>query len=132
MSSANTYAEWIEAYVASQPDRFVRGKCDEATRAMVAAFPELRRAAGFVYCRWGRDQHWWCVAPDGAIVDPTVEQFGAVFRYEELDLNDPESVKRIPTGVCADCGGDTYEGKYFCSDECERATTAYLNSGGRF
>lgn len=126
---SQTYADWIESYVAAQPNRFVRGKCDEATKAMVEAFPELRRAGGFVYCDWGRDQHWWCVAPSGEIVDPTAEQFSSIFEYEELDLNDPEAVKRIPTGVCADCGGPVYEGKYFCGTACESATIAYLNGG---
>lgn len=125
-----SYAEWIEAFVSSQPSRFVRGKCDTATAKMVAAFPELRRVAGFVYCTWGREQHWWCVAPDGSIIDPTASQYVAILEYEELDLDDPEVCRTIPTGVCMDCGGDTYEGRTFCSDQCESATLAYLNSPG--
>ncbi len=122
-----SYAAWIEAYVSAQPDRFVRGKCAEATAAMIEAFPELRRAMGFAHCTWGRDQHWWCVAPDGSIVDPTIEQFLSVCSYEEIDPNDPEALRGVPTGVCMDCGGDVYEGKTFCSEACERATLAYLN-----
>lgn len=121
------YAAWIETFVAAQPDRFVRGKCDEATAAMVEVFPELRRVAGFAHCTWGRDQHWWCVAPDGAIIDPTAAQFAAVFAYEEIDLDDPEAQRGIPTGRCMDCGGDVYVGAVFCSEACERATRAYLN-----
>lgn len=121
------YAAWIEAFVSAQPNRFVRGKCAEATLAMIEAFPELRRAAGFVHCTWGRDQHFWCVTPDGTVVDPTAEQFRAVFEYEELDLDDPETQRRIPTGRCLDCGDDVYEGKSFCSEACEASTRAYLN-----
>lgn len=123
-----TYADWIEDYVSRQPDRFVRGKCAEATQLMVEAFPELRRVAGFVHCTWGRDQHWWCAAPDGSVVDPTKSQFQLVFEYEELDLADPEAVKRIPTGMCPNCGGEVYEGASICSPRCEREYIRYLNS----
>lgn len=126
---AAAYEQWIEAYVAAQPGRFVRGKCDKATQEMVKAFPELRRAAGFVFSTFGREQHWWCVDPNKNVVDPTREQFQVVFEYEELDLNDPETRKRVPTGVCMNCGEDTYEGKTFCSDDCENITLADFNSG---
>ncbi len=123
-----TYLAWIENYVARQTQRFVRGKCDEATREMVKTFPELRRACGFVFVMWGRDEHWWCVAPDGSVVDPTAEQFGpvGVLDYEELNLKNPDDVARIPTGKCMDCGEPTYLGKTFCNDLCERATRDYM------
>lgn len=121
-----TYEEWIEFYAAQQPDRFVRGKCAEATRLMVEAFPELQRVAGFVYVPWGRDEHWWCRAPDGSIVDPTRSQFPQIYHYEELNLSDPETRKLVPTGRCMDCGDDVYEGKTFCDERCEAATRAYL------
>lgn len=123
-----TYEEWIENYVSRQPERFVRGKCKDACSEMRLQFPELRAAAGFVYCTWGRDQHWWCVTPDGTVVDPTKEQFQRVFMYEELDLLDPNDRARVPTGVCMDCGGDVYESKTFCSDQCESDYMAYLNN----
>lgn len=118
------YAAWIAAYVAQH--KSVRGLCDSATKAMVIAFPELRRAAGFAHTTWGPDQHWWCVAPDGSVVDPTAAQFPVVFRYEELDLDNPADAARVPTGVCADCGDPVYGGKSFCSAECQDATAAYL------
>lgn len=119
-----TYAEWIAAYVA-QHDDFVRGKCSQATKEMVEVFPELRRACGFAHVSWGSDQHWWCVAPNGSVVDPTAGQFRGAIRYEELDPNDPTTRRRVPTGVCMDCGGDVFNGDTFCSPECEAATTAY-------
>lgn len=129
-----TYAEWIERYVASKPSRFVRGCCQEAVEAMVQDFPELRKAAGFVYCDWGRDEHWWCVAPDGSVVDPTREQFNIVFEYEELDLNDPKTRDRVPIGRCVNCGEETYRSSYsseVCSESCASAFTAYLNEEAR-
>lgn len=132
------YASWISAYEA-KCNNFVRGKCKEATDAMVAEFPELRQACGFVYVAWGRDEHFWCVVKDadengmayesaGAIIDPTAAQFpGRAIQYEELNLDDPNDRRRVPTGVCMDCGDPVY-GTRFCSSECERATLAYLNS----
>lgn len=127
------YAEWIKAYVAKNND-FVRGKCQDACSEMRLQFPELRAAAGFAHVTWGRDQHWWCVAPDGTIVDPTKSQFefGVVLQYEELDLNDPATRARVPTGKCPNCGGECYNGDSLCSERCERSYLAYLNGPGRY
>jgi len=136
MSTREAYDAWIATYVASQPDGYVRGKCAHATQAMVEAFPELKRQAGFVHVDWGRfaldrEQHWWCVTPDGEVVDPTVSQFhfGYVHEYEPLDLDNPADVARIPTGKCSNCGGPIYNhyDSTVCSDECHRSYCAYLN-----
>jgi hypothetical protein len=119
------YADWTAAFVA-QHNGFVRGLCSEATTKMVVAFPELRRACGFatwVANRVVRDQHWWCVAPDGMIVDPTRAQFGGQpVDYEEINLDDPNDRARIPTGRCMNCSGDVFGGATFCSDACEANT----------
>lgn len=125
-----TYGEWIDAYVARH-NGFVRGKCKQATEEMIAAFPELRQAAGFVYCQWGMDQHWWCVDPNDDIVDPTVAQFqGIIPEYEELDLNSPEDVGRIPIGKCVNCGGPIYRTSErtdtVCSNVCADELKYYL------
>ena len=127
----SAYEQWVEAYVTRHPNRFVRGRCAEATVEMIKAFPELRRACGFVTVQWGRDQHWWCVAPDGSVVDPTAEQFGAmgVFEYEEIDTSNPEHVARIPIAKCMECSGAVYEHSasvLFCSDECATACAAAM------
>lgn len=118
------YAEWIESYVTCIPNRFVRGKCAEATRKMVEEFPELRRACGFVFAPWGEDQHWWCVAPDGSVVDPTREQFPWVGGYEEVDPANPH--RPIPTGRCMECGNSAYGGETFCDKECETTFCASM------
>jgi hypothetical protein len=127
-----TYSEWIAAYLKRNND-FVRGKCKEACEEMVKAFPELRIAAGFAHVTWGRDQHFWCVAPDGTIVDPTKSQFqfGVVLNYEELDLNDPATQDRVPIGKCCNCGEETYNSSLsseICSQRCHDSYVAYLNS----
>ena len=135
-----SYAAWIRSYVASVSP-FVRGRCRAAAREMAAAFPELRIIAGFAHwrvvdaydvgvIRTIRDQHFWCVAPDGAVVDPTASQFlGAVVAYEPLDLDDPTTRERVPSGRCMDCGADCYGVRHFCSDACQESTIASLNRG---
>lgn len=125
------YHEWIESYVSRQPEGFVRGKCLQACSEMRLQFPELRLAAGFAHVTWGREEHWWCVAPDGSVVDPTKSQFqfGMVLRYEELDLNDPKTRDLVPVGKCMNCGDETYTSSLaacMCSDSCAKSFEAYL------
>jgi hypothetical protein len=124
-----SYEQWIEAFEEEQKF-FLRGKCKEAAKKMILAFPELRLACGFAYCSWGRDEHWWCVTQEGRVVDPTASQFRGPVAYKELDPNDPETRKIVPTGVCADCGEPVYGGKSFCSDRCQQLTEEYLNHVG--
>lgn len=66
-----------------------RGKCRELTEAAAAADTTLRVVRGFYHCPiWGKQAHWWAVNPDGAIVDPTVNQFptkGVGAEYEEFN-----------------------------------------------
>ena len=65
------YDDWIAMWVATHD---VRYKCVETTQEMVKAFPELTRVSGYYHDHFGVP-HWWCVTPDGEIVDPTVSQF---------------------------------------------------------
>jgi hypothetical protein len=118
-----TYAEWIAA---RYPDTAsARACCAEATRKLVAAFPELRRVRGHYVCPlWGPREHWWCVAPDGSVVDPTQAQFPTRggFEYEERDETRPE-----PTGRCHNCGEYCYGGRTdTCSAACHETYRAYL------
>lgn len=124
------YQKWINTYVAEHGGH-VRGLCHYAVIDMTARFPELRQAAGFVHVSWGRDQHWWCVTTDGKdeIIDPTVGQFNGPVTYEELDLNDPATQAKVPSGKCYQCSGDAFMGRTFCSDECETEAVADLNNG---
>lgn len=95
------------------------GLCAEFTVDLVALFPELRRVPGYVRLanpdpgekfEW---THWWCVAPDGSIVDPTRAQFGpGDLTYHTIDLGSP------PTGRCLHCGGLSFNHRYTCSDAC--------------
>lgn len=112
-----TYEQYIQTFWAGD----VTGKCAEATTSMVQMFPELRRVRGFYCCPlWGRREHWWLVAPDGSIVDPTVRQFpgGGLGDYQEWTEGDFE-----PVGKCINCGEYVYQegiGGVLCNEACER------------
>ena len=119
------YADWISANV--KGDGY--GKCHLATLAMVEAFPELQRVRGHYFCwTWGVREHWWCVAPDGSIVDPTIAQFPSkgAGEYEPWIEGTKE-----PTGRCPECGGYCYDGQTFCSESCGVSYVAYCNSFAR-
>lgn len=71
--SQSDYARWIAEHY---PGLAAVGACRRATEAMVAAFHELRRVAGWALTAdRGRVEHWWCETPDGAVVDPTASQY---------------------------------------------------------
>ena len=136
-----SYSEWIENYRAERAARCVHcgqgapcgrshtaGFCHDAANAMAKAFfPKLRVARGFV----SGHPHWWCVAADGEIVDPTADQFsdlGIDLVYVEYDEGKHGP---LPTGRCPDCGGYVYDGDTFCGPGCERAFADALNNERR-
>lgn len=110
-----SYQQWIEAQnLPEQPC----GLCESVSRRMVAAFPELRLVRGH-YMPWAESKlypHWWCVAPDGTIVDPTAAQFAAVGPGDYR-----EHVGDEPTGRCLECGLYTFHGQSFCDESCAAA-----------
>lgn len=115
------YREWIEQHP------WGAGQCAEATTAMVAAFPELRRVRGHVFLMGTAKTptHWWCVAPDGEVVDPTRHQFPNLVGYDEWTEGSEE-----PVGRCCECGGYIYASSGYsdtvCSDDCRKAYESYL------
>lgn len=125
------YDGWIAEYLKAH-DGFVLGDCHEATTAMVTAFPELQQVRGHVICPapWGKRAHWWCVAPDGKIIDPTRAQFTAgVLAYEPYVEGD-----EVRVGTCMNCGeaiwGDPQRASTdICSQRCYESYAAYLMGG---
>lgn len=96
-----------------------RGRCKELSQEAITADPTLRLVRGWYHCPlWGKQAHWWCVRPDGTVVDPTVSQFptrGSGAEYEEFD----------GTFECEYCGksvvevdGYRVEHHFYCSYEC--------------
>lgn len=69
-----TYQEWTEHFTKHWDDG--DGLCYYATAALMRSFPELEARYGMVTLRGQEDDHhWWCIAPDGTVVDPTASQF---------------------------------------------------------
>lgn len=98
-----SYLEWITAY-SEQKEGNLLGRCAEATKAMVAAFPELTRVPGHVYGYWGKRAHWWCETADGQVVDPTASQFPDAFlEYERWMPGD-----EVRVGKCMNCGSEIW------------------------
>jgi len=98
-----TYDDWIANWRRRHPR--AGGRCAQAAREMAEAFPELRVVQGRVtvpayrgvtYVKYGpptpellalppvQAPHWWCVAPNGDVLDPSGDQFSKVFAYEPL------------------------------------------------
>lgn len=110
-----TYAEWIES---QQLPQLPCGMCEHVSREMAVAFPELRLARGH-YIPWAETKHyphWWCVTPDGVVVDPTAGQFVGVGPGDYV-----EHVGDEPTGRCYECGVYVFTGEPFCDATCRRA-----------
>jgi hypothetical protein len=117
------YAEWISATYPTKES--AHNQCAEATMLMVDAFPELTRVRGHVWCSVDSNRpHWWCVTPDGSVVDPTRHQWDWLGEYTPWDESKPE-----PTGICPNCGGYCYDGKYLCCKRCEVSYAAYCSGG---
>jgi hypothetical protein len=111
------YAAWIQQHVPSDPS----GMCDDITRQMADAFPELKRVRGHYDAGHKRYSHWWLVTQDGAIVDPTEAQFVNVPGWHDPhDESGPE-----PTGKCPNCSGYVYDGGTVCGDVCADAYARY-------
>lgn len=74
-SLAIRYRQWIDKRYPTTKAALGRGK--QAVCAMKEAFPELRITIGFILHSGAREPqpHWWLVAHDGYIVDPTAVQF---------------------------------------------------------
>ena len=97
-----------------------RGQCKIMCDALVAEDPSLRLERGhYIDPLWGPQEHWWCVKPDGSIVDPTAKQFPSKGSAEYIPFNG--------ICVCEECGKEVPEeeaifmGRYpVCSNLCAR------------
>jgi hypothetical protein len=133
---SNDYQNWIDAFLAKQPHHdgwpYLYGACTTATQKMVETFPELKRVAGFANGR----EHFWCVAQDGQIVDPTVKQlFRNEAEYRMLGGSDAVEYRpfqpgdQVRVGRCMNCGEPLYAAvenlddpkahRSVCNDQCE-------------
>jgi hypothetical protein len=119
------YQQWEDEYIRSCGTYIntgkpcLHGRCAEGTLEARKAFPELARVRGHVR---GRGDHWWCVAPDGTIIDPTRAQWNPIPDAEDYEFLDESTADRLPIGKCPGCGGFRYQGSSgVCSAECALA-----------
>ena len=121
------YQRWIDARYPDRDSAWLR--CTEATEAMTAAFPELRRVRGHVtdYVYAWNSPHWWCETPDGEIVDPTRRQYeGSKLTYIPLDESN------VPQGRCVYCGELYYTPRdTTCSEACSQAMVREMGCSSR-
>ena len=97
------YQRWITEYlvrIGGEP----LGKCQEACKEMVTAFPELKKIRGHVHCPWGKRAHVWLEDTEGKIVDPTSSQFPYIFKYEVWKPGD-----EVRVGKCMNCGNEIWK-----------------------
>jgi hypothetical protein len=95
-----------------------RGKCKELSEAAVAGDPSLRLVRGHYHCPfWGEQAHWWTVRQDGAVFDPSKDQFPSRGHGDYVEFDGTVS--------CSECGKRmtedeaSFESNYcFCSYEC--------------
>ena len=107
------YEAWIAEHYPTPAS--AKLKCAEATAEMAAEFPELRQVRGHAMVELQDRPHWWLVAPDGEIVDPTARQWEAApSMYCELPPDAEE-----PHGKCIECGAELYRSRGAQSYLCE-------------
>lgn len=93
----------------------VKARCMEFSNAFVEKFPELRTERGWINSQereakgWSAGEHWWCVDPEGNIVDPSLNQFAFWREPEKLvyKVFNPET-DVIYIGRCHNCGDPIY------------------------
>jgi hypothetical protein len=113
VASHALFGSWIaERYPTSESAKL---QCAEATAAMIDAFPMLRRVRGHVMIGIDFRPHWWCVTPEGEIIDPTVHQWSAPPVFYDAMPEDSEE----PCGKCIYCGDLLYRSRGADSYLCE-------------
>ncbi len=115
------YSTWIKCHY---PDRESAAyMCAGAVVKMVESFPELKAVRGW----YGGSAHWWCVAPDGSVVDPTEAQF--LQWSEEKYVAFRDGIDPEPIGKCMSCGEYVWSGNEpnACSPECLADLNAEYN-----
>ncbi len=107
------FGSWIaERYPTAESAKL---QCAEATSLMVEAFPQLRRVRGHAMVGINFRPHWWCVTPDGEVVDPTAHQWDVPPLFYDALCDDTEE----PCGKCIYCGDLLFRSKGAGSYLCE-------------
>ncbi len=115
-----SYENWIMEHYSTPME--ARLQCKEASEEMSKQFPDLKLVRGQIEVEEPYDlpptktEHWWCVMPDGKVIDPTAHQYQTrILSYTPTDKSRGE-----PTGKCMNCGDIAYNNSQFCKKECEQ------------
>ena len=113
------YQDWINQHYPTSLS--TRLKCKVISHRMVTEFPELKVVRGQIEVEEPcglpptKTQHWWCISPEGEVIDPTSHQYPTrILTYQPVDESKGE-----PTGKCMNCGDICYNGSQFCKRKCE-------------
>jgi hypothetical protein len=119
--TASLFSLWINAKYPTKES--AKLKCAEATAAMIAEFPSLRRVRGVAMVGIHFRPHWWCIAPSGEIVDPTAHQWDRPPVFYDALPDDAEE----PHGKCLYCGDFLFRsrgaGSYIC-ESCNQKSAS--------
>ena len=114
----NQYLQWIKSHYPTRDSAIIQ--CEDATKQMLIAFPELKRVRGLIHVTEPYNTlptkcpHWWLITKDNKIIDPVAHQYPlGIEKYIEWD----ESLGE-PTGKCMNCGELCHSKQDFCSDKC--------------
>ncbi len=102
---------------------------------MKRAFPELKRERGNVYIRSGHHRpHWWLIAPNGDIVDPSNSQFQESYYGADNGIIEyiPLIDKRVPKGNCMNCGDLCFDHGVACTESCYWSLAGYYGNMGPY
>ena len=109
-NGSQSYSEWVDNLNLDQKiDR-----CKEVCHEMQSRFPELKIVSGYVTLESRPDRledHWWLVADQGKIIDPTANQWTVPI----VEYVDPNQLDAEPTGRCPVCYRICYDGDTHCS-----------------
>ena len=72
------------------------GMCKIASQEIAYRLPDFKVNSGRITDDFGGNwNHYWCEAPNGDIIDPTVEQFFAPVQYPNGEIWDPIKLEDI-------------------------------------
>ena len=119
------YRLWIVKNWPDTPKKQLQS--EKATLKMAQEFPELKRVRGIITVEDDVNSmraHWWLIDEGNKVIDPTAHHFQMKIKgYTFIDDRSGP-----PTGVCPNCGGDSYNNRYLCCFECEREFVEFLES----
>ena len=88
--------EIVSLIIDESPNDDTIGMCKMAAQELFYRFPDFKVKCGRIIDDFGGSwNHYWCEAPNGDIIDPTVEQYFAPVQYPNGEIWDPIRIEDI-------------------------------------